>query len=123
MGIPGVYPPIAGKIGHYLKVPQGRTFLVHLLLYGMSGTIQSEATIYEGLMPPAADISDKSLADALNYVLRDLNAGEIPGDFRPISAAEFKAARGAHLTSTDVFRERKGLIAELAKTARGDSGG
>ena len=104
-GVPGIYPPISGTIGKYVKLPQGRTFLVHLLLFGMSGEINSQGTIYEGLMPPVADFSDRELADAINYVLRKLNTHELPSGFKPITAAEFKAARASNLSPDDVLRD------------------
>jgi len=64
-------------------------------------------------MPSAADISNRDLADAINHVIRKLNAGEAPNDFKPFNAAEFKAARGAGLTPQEVFHEREKLIAAL----------
>jgi len=67
-------------------------------------------------MPSAADLGDKDLADAINHVVRKLNAAEAPGDFKPFTAAEFKAARGAALTPQDVFHEREKLIAALGTT-------
>ena len=79
----------------------------------MTGAIKAQGTVYEGLMPSAADISDKDLADAINHVARKLNAAETPSDFKPFTAAEFKAARGAGLTPQDVFHEREQLIAAL----------
>ena len=86
---------------------------MHLLLYGMTGTLESGGVAYEGLMPSAADISDQDLAVAINYVVRKLNAGETPRDFKPYTAAEFKAGRGPGLTPQEVFREREKLIATL----------
>ena len=116
-GVPGIYPPLNDTIGAYVRLPQGRIFLIHLLLFGMNGRIKSQGAIYEGLMPPAADLSDSDLAEAINYVLRTLNAATLPKDFQPFTATEFKTARASRLTTTDVFREREKLIALLDKGA------
>ncbi|MGO9604107.1 MAG: c-type cytochrome [Candidatus Binataceae bacterium] len=123
VGIPGVYPPIADTIGGYVRLPQGRAFLIHLLLHGMDGEITSQGTTYEGLMPPAADFSDEDLADAINYVLQSLNARQLPTGFKPITPQEFKAARAYNLTPTDVLQEREKLLAALGKLSRADSAG
>jgi len=121
VGIPGVYPPIAGTIGGYMRLPQGRAFLIHLLLHGMDGEITSQGSTYEGLMPPAADFIDEDLADAINYVLQSLNARQLPSGFKPITAQEFKAARPENLTPTEVLHERENLLAALGKLSRADS--
>jgi mono/diheme cytochrome c family protein len=114
-GITGVYPPLAGTIGRYVQLPEGRSYLVHLLLFGMTGTITSKGTAYEGWMPPASDYSDNELAEAIDYVLSKLNAKELPAGFKPITAADFKAARGADLSPSNVLQEREKLIAALGK--------
>ena len=121
-GVPGIYPPLKDTIGAYARLPQGRTFLIHLLLFGMDGAIKSHGAIYEGLMPPAADLRDSDLAEAINYVLRTLNAATLPRDFKPFTAMEFEAARANGLTATDVFHERAKLITALDKRASANSG-
>jgi mono/diheme cytochrome c family protein len=121
-GIAGLYPPLAGTVGSYLKVPAGRAYLIHLLLYGMNGDIKSGGTSYQGWMPPAADFSDSELADALNYVMREMNGDDLPRGFKPFTAGEFKAAREAKISPGDVHREREKVMAELAAAAR-DGGG
>ena len=116
-GVPGIYPPLNDTIGAYVRLPQGRTFLIHLLLFGMDGKIKSQGAIYEGLMPPAADLSDSDLAEATNYVLRTLNGTTLLHNFQPFTATEFQTARASRLTTTEVFREREKLIALLDKGA------
>lgn len=116
-GVPGIYPPLKDTIGAYVGLPQGRTFLIHLLLFGMDGRINSQGAVYEGLMPPAADLSDSDLAETINYVLRTLNAATLPRHFHPFSAFEFRTARASRMTATDVFREREKLIRLLDKAA------
>jgi cytochrome c5 len=121
-GVPGIYPPVKDTIGAYARLPQGRTFLIHLLLFGMDGAIKSHDAIYDGLMPPAADLSDSDLAEAINYMLRTLNAATLPRDFKPFTAMEIKTARASRLTATDVFHEREKLIMALDKGASAHSG-
>ena len=118
-----MYPPIAHTIGAYVRLPQGRTFLVNLLLFGMNGEVKSRGAVYEGFMPPAADMSDSDLAEAINYILETLNAAEIPRDFKRFTPAEFKGARANRLTASDVYLEREKLIALLSKRASARSGG
>jgi mono/diheme cytochrome c family protein len=122
-GVPGIYPPLKDTIGAYTRLPQGRTFLIHLLLFGMDGAIESHGAIYEGLMPPAADLSDGDLAEILNYVLSALNGATLPGDFKPLTPIDFETARTSQLTATDVFQEREKLITLVNKgaTSRSDN--
>ena len=68
-------------------------------------------------MPPAADLSDSDLAEAINYVLRTFNAATLPHDFQPFTAMEFKTARASRVTTTDVLQEREKLVALLDKGA------
>jgi mono/diheme cytochrome c family protein len=121
-GVPGIYPPLKDTIGVYARVPQGRAFLIHLLLFGMDGAIKSGGAVYEGFMPPAADLSNSDLAEAINYVLRTLNAGTLPRNFEPFTRTEFKTARASRLTATDVFHEREKLLALLDQGASASSG-
>ncbi len=116
-GIPGVYPPLAATVGNYVRIPEGRNYLVHVLVFGMNGPIVSDGTSYNGYMPSASDFSDEDLAAAINYVLVKLNARLVSRDFKPIAAAEFQAARGAQLSPADVLREREKLLSGLEKTA------
>ena len=121
-GVPGIYPPLADAIGAYVRVPQGRTFLIHLLLFGMDGAVKSHGATYDGLMPPAADLSDSDLAEALNYVLRTFSVATLPRDFKPFTAIEFKTARASQLTASDVYHEREKLVTLLDKAAPASAG-
>ena len=121
-GVPGIYPPLKDTIGTYVRVPLGRAFLIDLLLFGMDGAIKSDGAVYEGFMPPAADLSNSDLAEAINYVLRTLNAATLPRDFKPFTAREFKTARTSRLAATDVLHEREKLITALDKGASASSG-
>lgn len=114
-GQQGIYPPLAGAIGNYPRLPQGRTYLAHVVIHGLSGELQSKGATYVGLMPPAGDLSDAEIAAVLNYALTSFNASLLPRDFRPLTAAEIHSARQPDLTEEKLLRERQALIAELHK--------
>ncbi len=63
-GIPGVYPPLAQS--DYLK-EQGKTKIIHALVFGLSGPITVNGKKYNGVMPPAP-YNDQDLAAVLTYV-------------------------------------------------------
>jgi mono/diheme cytochrome c family protein len=112
-GIPGLYPPLADSIGHYVSVKGGRQYLVHVLLNGLSGPVVVKGATYNGLMPQFAYLSDEDIALALNEVLTRFNAAELPTDFQPITPDEVKAGRAVSKNSTQLMRERAQVLSEL----------
>lgn len=88
----------------------------------MDGAVKSHGATYDGLMPPATDLSDTDLAEAINYVLRTLNTATLPRDFKPFTAIEFKTARASRLTASDVYHEREKLVELLDKGATASVG-
>jgi mono/diheme cytochrome c family protein len=114
-GLPGVYPPLADSLGNELHLKRGREYLIDVLLNGMAGSIQVNGTTYVGLMPEFASLSDGEIAAILNQVLTKFNAGELPKDFTPITAAEIHAARARKIPATTMPTERKSLMDELQK--------
>jgi hypothetical protein len=111
-----MYPPLAGSIGSYVAVPQGRRYLIEVVLTGMTGPIDVNGTTYNGLMPSAADLSDAEVASVLNQALTEFNSAELPKDFAPIAASEVKQGRTAHLQASDLPGMRASLIDALKKT-------
>jgi len=114
-GVPGVYPPIANTVGGYVRIKEGREFLIHLMLYGMTGQIDSHGVIYVGLMPPIGDASDAEISVILNYVLETLNKQQLPRGFKPIAATEVKTARKIALSPVDMVKQREKLLKALSK--------
>ncbi len=107
--MPGIYPPLADSIGAYVRVKQGRAYLIEIVLNGMSGPIEAKGTTYNGLMPPFGSLSDDEIAGTLNYLLNKYNLGMLPKEFAPITAAEVRQARASHPSATDLARERKSV--------------
>ncbi|MDO8432228.1 MAG: cytochrome c [Candidatus Binatus sp.] len=114
-GVPGMYPPLANSIGADLKLKQGRRYLIQVALSGMTGPVDVDGIVYNGLMPPFAQLPDAEIADVLNYVLTKFNADKLPKDFTPIAAEEVKQARATPDSSTELPRLRESLMNELKK--------
>ncbi len=63
-GIPGMYPPLAKN-----KVISGeKTELIGIVLNGLSGEITVNGETYNGIMASYRNLSDKDIADVLNYL-------------------------------------------------------
>ena len=113
-GAPSVYPPLAGSVGRYMTLKQGRTYVIDVVSFGMGGKIDSGGDSFEGDMPPWPQLSDEEVAAVLTFVMTGLNAKLLPADFKPITADEVKAERAKQLTAAAVHGERDALIKDLA---------
>lgn len=116
-GAPSVYPPLAGSVGRYVALKDGRVYLIDVVSFGMGGKIQSGGDSFEGDMPPWPQLSDQDAAAVLDYVLTGLNPNLLPKDFKPISASEVKAERAKQLSSAAIHTERESLMKELGGKA------
>ncbi|MFH5254955.1 c-type cytochrome [Burkholderia semiarida] len=99
-GIPGKVPPLANSLGYFTHLPAGREYVMRV--------------------PGASNsaLSDRELADVLNWVLTTMNRDALPRDFKPYTAAEVAAHRRPALS--DVATVRAGLVRALH--ARGIDG-
>ncbi|XAF42791.1 cytochrome c [Burkholderia ambifaria] len=99
-GIPGKVPPLANSLGYFTHLPAGREYVMRV--------------------PGASNsaLSDKDLADVLNWVLTTMNRDALPRDFKPYTAAEVAAHRRPAFS--DVATVRAGLVRALQ--ARGIDG-
>ncbi|MCU4154513.1 cytochrome c [Carboxylicivirga sp. A043] len=73
-GIPKMYPPLAKN-----KVISGeKEQLIGIVLNGMSGEIEVNGETYNGVMAGYRNLSDKDIADVLNYLRAGFgNTGDI----------------------------------------------
>ncbi len=115
-GVPGIYPPLADSIGNDVRFKDGRDYLIHVVLGGLSGPIVVGGMTYDGLMPQFSQLTDAEIAAVLNEVLTHFNASEIPKNFAPITAVEVKRARATPLSPTDLDRERTTLMNEIKRS-------
>jgi len=63
-GLPGVFPPLAGSEW----VAKDASIAVRNIINGMQGPITVKGMTYNSMMPPVAGLSDKDIADVVNYV-------------------------------------------------------
>jgi len=117
-GVAAVYPPLADSIGEYVRVAQGREYLVHVVSFGMMGAISAQGKTYHGFMQAWPQLSDEDVAQVLNHVLTTFNAKLLPKGFEPLTAGEVKRYRAARHSISDVRKERDALI----KTLQGADG-
>jgi len=86
-------PSLADNVGHFLRTPQGRAFLVQV-----PGTAHSP-------------LSDARVAALLNWMLERFSAAQRPGDAAPYTAAEVARLRGTPLR--DLPGTRRAIVGEL----------
>lgn len=107
-GIPSAFPPLAGHVPDLLAAENGRTYLIDVLLYGLSGEINVQGTTYNGAMPGWAQLTDEQLAAVLTYIATGWD-NELPEDFEPFTAEEVAAERDKGLSTEDVLALREEL--------------
>ncbi|HEY3999573.1 MAG TPA: cytochrome c [Candidatus Xenobia bacterium] len=95
-GLPGSFPPLAGRVEPLARTTLGQRYLMHVVLFGMQGPIQSAGHSYDGAMPAWGTVlSDDDTASVLSYL-----SGAHFG------AAEVHAARSHAMTPQQVRAER-----------------
>lgn len=93
-GIPGTVPRLAHSMGYFLRIPEGRAYLVQV----------------PGVENSALD--DAETATILNWMLDTFSRAELPPNFKPYTAAEVKTYRAHRLQS--VIDTRRALARKLA---------
>ena len=63
-GLPPVFPPLAGSEW----VAMDASVAVRNIVHGMQGPVTVKGVTYNSMMPPVAGLSDKDIADVVNYV-------------------------------------------------------
>jgi len=83
-GVPGAFPPLAGRVNGFAQQDAGRDFLVMTVSAGLMGEIDIDGKKIRGFMPAQAGLSDSDVAAVLNYA----SSLKAPGE---TNAAEHKA--------------------------------
>jgi mono/diheme cytochrome c family protein len=108
-GLPGQFPRLAGRVQRIAADPEGRRYLVTVVLNGMAGRLTVDGTDVVGVMPSFAALPDADIAAVLSYLVQ-------PGARAAIKPADVAAARAAgSVPPTQVLSQRavlagRGLI-------------
>src|SRR5215469_3730202 len=93
-GVPGQFPRLAGRAGKIAATAAGRNYLERVVLCGMIGGITVDGTeIVGGVMPAFASLSDKDLADALDYIVSLDDSGKLNWKGAAFTPADIAKAR------------------------------
>jgi mono/diheme cytochrome c family protein len=87
-------PNMRGAVGHFLRLPEGRAFLVRV-----PGTANSK-------------LRDAQIATMLNWMVYEFSRAEVPSYFKPYTPEEVTRLRHAPLD--DVAARRAAIVAKLA---------
>jgi mono/diheme cytochrome c family protein len=112
-GVPGLYPPLTGRLAALAAAGDGRAFLAQVLLYGMSGKITVGDRSYAGVMPGVPKLPSSDIAAILNHVISGFG-GTMPAGVSPITPQEVEAQRSIRLTPREL-NERRRLVVEKLK--------
>lgn len=86
-------PNMKGAVGHFLRLPEGRAFLIQV-----PGTSQ-------------ARLNDAEIAELLNWMVVRFSRNEMPAEFTPYSRDEVTRVRAVKLN--DVMGTRREIVRRL----------
>ncbi|MCX2560954.1 cytochrome c [Acetobacter farinalis] len=108
IGIPGQFPPLKGRVDKIIATPEGKTYVLHVVLNGMMGSLQAAGGTYTGFMPGlGSSLSDEDLAAVVTYVASLGGSASAP----KITADDVKKARATPMQPNMVLQERGTLNA------------
>jgi len=111
-------------VGYYVRVPEGRAYVIRVVLFGLMGRMEAESRTYDNIMLPIGlSLTDRQVADILNFVLRDLNRESLPKDFQDIRPDEVAQQRKRQRGLGDGLKERDLVLKKLRELEEKDKGG
>lgn len=109
IGVPGAFPPLAGHLPALLAKQGGREYVIHVLLFGLQGSIEVNGQPYDGTMPSWSQFTDAEIAAVIDHEATSWGNSLPPGQ-GPITAEEVTATRGQAMTPQGVFEMRQKLL-------------
>ncbi|GEB36577.1 hypothetical protein GLI01_06120 [Gluconacetobacter liquefaciens] len=104
-GMLGEIPPLTGRIDRIARTPEGRHYLVDVLLNGLNGPLVANGGRYNFSMPSFRRLSDTEIAAILTY----LSASGGQADPPVFASSEVAAQRAQSLGPSRVADERRAL--------------
>jgi mono/diheme cytochrome c family protein len=68
LGVPRIYPPLAGSEWVLAREWRGDNHLVNILLHGMQGAVEVDGKSFDNAMPPWKILRDEEIAAVLTYI-------------------------------------------------------
>ena len=116
LGLPGVFPPLAGSEWVLGTDPHGDNHLVKLVLKGMQGPVKVKDVDYNNAMPAWTQLSDEQIAGVLTYIRSEWgNAAP------PISTEYVKSIREKTADRTDPWTAKELLDIPAEKVPASES--
>ncbi|MES2895461.1 MAG: cytochrome c [Pseudomonadota bacterium] len=115
-GVPGAFPPLAGRVAPIAATPGGRRYLVDVMAIGLSGQITVGSTVYRGFMPRQV-LSAADAAAVLNYLGTEAGDPKTAAKFKPFTAAEVEQLRKASAgrTPADIAKTRLAVVPDAGR--------
>lgn len=96
-GVPGAFPPLAGRLGGVAGTDAGRDYLVMVVKGGVMGMLEVDGVMYQGVMPAqGAALDDAAVAALLNHAMTEFNADGLPDSWQHFTADEVAAIAARH---------------------------
>lgn len=106
-GMPGQFPVLKNRIDKIAATPEGKKYLMDVVLNGLHGPIQAGGAAYAGFMPSLKALSDDDIAAVLTYIASLGDSSPAP----TITADDVKAARATPKKGPEMQAERNALNA------------
>jgi len=92
-GVPGAYPPLAGRMDDMAATEQGRDYLVHVVARGLMGAIEVNGVTYRGVMPAQTGLDNAAIAQVLSFLLKLGKDNVSSADFTTEEVARLREAK------------------------------
>lgn len=108
-GLAGQFPRLAGRSAQIAQTPEGRQYMISVVLHGMYGSIDVDGQPIAGLMPAMAAMTDAEIAEALNFALTAAKPAKAAVPFKTAEVAAVRAS--PKLSGSQNAALRKTLVA------------
>jgi mono/diheme cytochrome c family protein len=109
-GLTGQFPRLAGRAAAIAQAPEGRRYLVKVVLHGQAGPIEVDGSRISSVMPGMASVSDADIAEILSHVLTLGKPTKPAKAFKPAEVAAVRAEGRSSMAENNALRAK--LVAD-----------